>query len=666
MSKKVLITSGSGFIGSHMLEHLLKNTDWELTTIDRLSKSTNKGFDRMRDIKAYDNERVNHLTFDLNQPIGEGLRKEIGAVDIILHIAANSHVDTSISDPVPFVTNNVNSTLMMMEFARTLPNLEKFLYFSTDEVYGTAPKGVDYKEGDRHNPGNPYSASKSGSESIVRSYANTYNIPCIITNCWDMATKVLTEKGSKSYEELKEGDLVWTLDKEENLILEPVQQKIKMKGSEVMYKFTTNTMSQLVTPNHRMMFKKPTGKPRKWGEIEEAHAEKLYDQPNRIRIPLTGKWNGNDDNYPTGWDKEWLAKALGWYISEGYEANGNGVCFGAGTEKQFQELEELFKDFNTYRDGRSLRFHDKELKKVLQQCGKLAKNKKVPSFVLQGTKKTLKPFWECAMKGDGANLGLKGQEVYYTSSKQSVKDFREVGMKLGYGIRISERETWNPTKTKKGKSYIVRFHKGFTDLERRNIKQESYDSDVWCISVPSGRVFIEREGAICLTGQTMNVLGERQHPEKYLPLVINKVLAGEKVLIHADKTCTNAGTRFYIHARNVADGVLHILQNVDETLDNIDASKGVFNIVGEKEMDNLQLARLIAQYVKQHSGLDKSLIYELVDFHSSRPGHDLRYSLNGDKMATLGWKPPITIEESISKIIEWTLKEENLKWLKVE
>jgi len=86
------------------------------------------------------------------------------------------------------------------------------------------------------------------------------------------------------------------------------------------------------------------------------------------------------------------------------------------------------------------------------------------------------------------------------------------------------------------------------------------------------------------------------------------------------------GSRFYIHARNVADAVLHILENgeVGES----------YNIAGEQEVDNLELVKMISNI------MGKELKYEMVDFHSGRPGHDLRYGLNGSKLEKLGWAPP--------------------------
>jgi len=334
---KVLITGTSGFVAHHIVEHILKKTDWEIIGVDRLDYSS-EGYDRLKDIEAFDDARVTLFAADIAQPLPLGLRKEIGEVDYVIHAAAGSHVDNSIDDPVPFVQNNVNGALYMLEWARGLKELKKFIYFSTDEVYGTAPEGVDYKEGDRFNPGNPYSASKACAECICYSYANTYKLPIIITN-------------------------------------------------------------------------------------------------------------------------------------------------------------------------------------------------------------------------------------------------------------------------------------------------------------------------------TMNVLGERQHSEKYLPKVINHVLDGKVLPIHSNKEKTQAGLRHYIHARNIGDALLHILANTDEVLDNIDASKGKFHIVGEKEYDNLELAQEIAKHV------GKELKYEMVDFHSQRPGHDLRYAMSGEKMAKIPWKHPVPIGDSIKSIVDWTLDPKNIRWL---
>jgi dTDP-glucose 4,6-dehydratase len=157
---------------------------------------------------------------------------------------------------------------------------------------------------------------------------------------------------------------------------------------------------------------------------------------------------------------------------------------------------------------------------------------------------------------------------------------------------------------------------------------------------------------------TMNVFGERQHPEKFIPATIKKVRDGEQVIIHADPTRTQAGTRMYIHAADVADGLMFILnlENYKHTGDYGHAHCPKFNLVGTEEVDNLTLAQWIA------SAVGKELIYEMTDFHSLRPGHDLRYALDGGLLASLGWEPKIKLSERIAGMVQWTL--ENDRWLK--
>jgi len=323
----ILITGGCGFLGHHLVEHVLKNTDWDVIIFDKLTYASS-GYDRLRDINVFDDRRVRCFDVDITQPISEGIGKETPHVDYIVHAAAETHVDRSIEDPIPFVMTNVVGTTNMLQFARLLPDLKWFHYFSTDEVFGPAPSGVAYKEWDRYNSGNPYAASKAGAEEIVLAFGNTYKLPIFVTH-------------------------------------------------------------------------------------------------------------------------------------------------------------------------------------------------------------------------------------------------------------------------------------------------------------------------------TMNLFGERQHPEKFIPKVIRSVLKGDVVTIHADPTKTKSGSRFYLHCRNAAAATLFLLENAEQ--------RDKYNIVGEKEVSNLELAQFIADV------LGKPLSYRLVDFHSSRPGHDLRYALDGSKLASMGFSFPKTFEESLEKTILWTI--EHLEWL---
>jgi dTDP-glucose 4,6-dehydratase len=168
---------------------------------------------------------------------------------------------------------------------------------------------------------------------------------------------------------------------------------------------------------------------------------------------------------------------------------------------------------------------------------------------------------------------------------------------------------------------------------------------------------------------TMNIIGERQDPEKFVPLVLSKVLKGETVEIHSQDG--KPGSRFYLHARNQADALLFLLNNVDFPVygDMVrvpcievgawaekPAQMGRWNVVGEEEVDNQEMALAVGAYVKKPAAC-----YQFVDFHNSRPGHDLRYALDGTKMRELGWQPPVPLWESLERTVRWSL--DHPEWL---
>ncbi len=164
-------------------------------------------------------------------------------------------------------------------------------------------------------------------------------------------------------------------------------------------------------------------------------------------------------------------------------------------------------------------------------------------------------------------------------------------------------------------------------------------------------------GVPLIITNTMNNFAEMQSPSKFPALIQKKLQKDEKLMIHG-ASGGEIGTRYYIHSRNAADAVLFILQNTTPYLHKageIDRPDR-YNIVGDKQLSNLELPQLIAKL------MGKKLDYELVDFHSERPGHDLHYGLNGDKLAALGWKPPIEFEESLERTIRW--QEEHPEWMR--
>jgi dTDP-glucose 4,6-dehydratase len=145
----------------------------------------------------------------------------------------------------------------------------------------------------------------------------------------------------------------------------------------------------------------------------------------------------------------------------------------------------------------------------------------------------------------------------------------------------------------------------------------------------------------------MNCFGERQHKEKFIPIVMNKIRKGDLLQIHCSKG--KPASRGWIHARNASSAILFLLEN---TPDNV---RDKYNITGEVELDNETLAILISDI------MDKKVNYELIDFYAQRPGHDPSYRLDGTKLRKMGWIMPKDFEQSLEKTIKWSLERE--RWL---
>lgn len=183
MTKKVLLTGAGGAIGVHTLAHIMHNTDWNVVAVGSFR---HKGyFDRITRVCRNHPEwtqRIEVLVHDLIAPFTSRQVDTLRDVDYVINLASLSDVYDSIENPVPFIKNNIDITLNMLELAREIKP-ETFIQFSTDEVYG--PCEVDsegHKEWDTILPSNPYAASKAAQESIAIAYWRSYGVPVIITN----------------------------------------------------------------------------------------------------------------------------------------------------------------------------------------------------------------------------------------------------------------------------------------------------------------------------------------------------------------------------------------------------------------------------------------------------------------------------------------------------
>ena len=180
---RILLTGAGGLVGHHVLEHLLVNTDWEIIATDSFRHQGKT--DRITEVLAAHPDqagRVQVITHDLTAPFSGQTTQRIGDVRYMIAVASESHVDRSITDPVPFVRNNVDVMLNTLELARVL-RPQAVLVVSTDEVYGPVNPGDEpFPEWAPILPSNPYSCSKAAQEALAISWWRTYQVPVMLVN----------------------------------------------------------------------------------------------------------------------------------------------------------------------------------------------------------------------------------------------------------------------------------------------------------------------------------------------------------------------------------------------------------------------------------------------------------------------------------------------------
>lgn len=182
--KTILITGGAGFIGSHLVRHWVKAyPDTKVVNLDKLTYAGN--LENLKDIEDMPNyvfEKGDIVDSDFVTALFEKYR-----FDGVIHLAAESHVDRSISNPMEFIRTNIVGTVTLLNAARAAWNGhfegKRFYHVSTDEVYGSLGNEGYFTETTRYDPRSPYSASKASSDHLVRAYHHTYGMPVVISNC---------------------------------------------------------------------------------------------------------------------------------------------------------------------------------------------------------------------------------------------------------------------------------------------------------------------------------------------------------------------------------------------------------------------------------------------------------------------------------------------------
>lgn len=184
---KIIVTGGAGFIGSAVIRLLLEATDHEVVNVDKLTYAAN--LDAIP--AAVGNPRYRFEQLDISDRASIGRLLQERQPDVLLHLAAETHVDRSIDGPDPFIKSNLLGTYELLEAARAyyqqLPSRRaehfRFLHISTDEVFGSLGESGFFSETTAYDPRSPYSASKAGSDHLVRAWHHTFGLPILMTNC---------------------------------------------------------------------------------------------------------------------------------------------------------------------------------------------------------------------------------------------------------------------------------------------------------------------------------------------------------------------------------------------------------------------------------------------------------------------------------------------------
>jgi len=171
--KRMLVTGGAGFIGANFVHHTIRHhPEYQVQVLDALTYAGNR--QNLDPVAG----QIGFTQGDICD--ADLVGRLVAEADVVVHFAAESHVDRSIYEPAPVIATNMTGTFFMLQVARKL-NIEKFVHISTDEVYGDMPPGGFATEDSQLQPSSPYSASKAGSDLLVRSYVRTYGFPAVIT-----------------------------------------------------------------------------------------------------------------------------------------------------------------------------------------------------------------------------------------------------------------------------------------------------------------------------------------------------------------------------------------------------------------------------------------------------------------------------------------------------
>lgn len=675
MPKKILCTGIAGFVGSHLLRHIIETTDWIVLGLDGLRYAGN-----LHRIAEYAHHpQFQFIYHDFRAQFPPSILSRLSGVDYIIHNGAETHVHNSLIDPRPFVESNVVGTFNVLEAARTL-GCERYVQVSTDEVYGAAPEGTDHREDAPIRPSNPY--------------------------CLHPKTLVqMTDGTEKPIADIKIGDGVVAFCFKENRSIAATVTNTFSYPAQELYRVRIRNTEILATENHKFFTKRPHRfKGRKLDYDQDFNMLGIFETPaNKLQ---TGDWVCTTRHLEVlshpGIEKD-FARLLGYFIGDGYIKKSRNrksntiqkTLTLADSKLEFIKFyQSLLPNLGCIYKHKTkncwyVQAGNKELISRLEAMDGVtnkASTKHLPDTLLKMGNEATRNFIGGLFDADGSSSNGKVEICSFSARLR-----RQVKMLLA---RLGIYSTINGTKVSVADGLsVMRFASNIPSLKKVNGRvsvpqrtsmdgnivwqpiqkpvSEPYAGVVFDIETTAGNFVVEQDvvvhnsatkaGADALAfaywqsfrlpvvrTNTMNLFGERQHVEKMVPMTIRKVLAGEVVTVHGSPEAI--GSRKWLHARNQAAALCFLLTDAGVQVGD------TYHVAGD-EKNNLEIATLIAAI------LGRKLEYEMLDFHAVRLGHDRRYSLDDRKLRSLGWKPQVDFLSSLQRTVEWTVRPENRVWL---
>lgn len=677
---KLLVTGGAGFIGSNYIRmRLQRHPKDEIVNLDKLTYAGKR--ESLLDLEG----KGNYTFFKGDICSLEDAAEAMQGCEAVVNFAAESHVDRSIEDCDAFAKTNFFGVKVLCEEAR-----------------------------------------KQGVKKFVQ------------ISCYDEKSRALTTDGFKNFFEIKKGDKVFSINLHTSKIeVKPVDKVIVQDYDGPMIHFKNKRINIKVTPNHRMLILN-TKRKLVVESAEEASERSVFFTPK-------GRWEGKDKEFYNvknyGRVKtEDLLYILGIFLGDGFVSyqskkvktksglnRGDFLKLARNQKGKFEKMENRTgyeSTCNSYRiffdipendkcrskvekvlenlgivyhkhkgkAGTHLYFCSKEWFNFLEQCGKGAKGKEIPTWALEYSPKHLKHLFNGLMDSDGHQ-----GKIYHTVSEKLVGGFCELCIKLGLNPSVGKRHSISLFEGRKieGDCYYVVVSSTPKSISRKKIEKSNYKGKIWCLKVKDNKNFIvEREGKLDFCGNTDEVYGQiakgsfketgmlkprnpysaakaggellamgyfttyglpvvvtrssnnygpYQYPEKVMPLFITNLMQGKKVPLYGE-------------GKNVRDW-LYVLDNcegIDLCLEKGKVGE-IYNIGGGNELQNIALTKMILEEM----GKGEEMIQKVQD----RLGHDLRYSLDCKKIEKeLGWKPKTEFKKGLHATVQWY--KENEKWWK--